>query len=139
MAATTAAINKFTNITNPDCADNLINPSTDKVASITTATESKNRVGDSVEVPYTPPWVQNDYPEPLGGEKDPIPIGPKSSRQVNLSKLSSLESNFDEGYNSDGERGPRCDIIGLEGGQYYDEDYIVKSLENHYDITAVIP
>ena len=93
MAATTAAINEFTN----DCADNRITPSTHTVASITTATESENRVGTSVEVPYTPVRVHNDAPEPLGGEKYPTPIVPESSRQVNLSKLSSLEPNFDGG------------------------------------------
>ena len=124
MAATAAAINKLTTITNPDFSDNLITPSTHTVASITNATEPKNRVGTSVEVPSTPPRVQNDAPEPLGGEKYPAPIGPKSTRQVNLSKFSSLESNFDEGYDSDGERGPWCDVIGLEGEQYYDEDEI---------------
>ena len=70
MAATTAAINKFTT----DCADNIITPSTHTLASITTANESENRVGTSVEVPSTPPRVQNDAPEPLGGEKDPAPI-----------------------------------------------------------------
>ena len=86
MAATTAAIDKFAT----DCADNRITPSTHTVASITTATDSKNRVGMSVEVPSTPIRVQNDAPEPLGGEKEPAPIGPKSPRQVNLSKLSSL-------------------------------------------------
>ena len=96
MAATTAVIEEFTT----DCAENHINPSTHTVASITTATEYKNRVGTSVEVPYTPLRVQNDAPEPLGGEKDPAPIGPESPHQVNLSKLSSLESNFDEGYDS---------------------------------------
>ena len=57
----------------------------------------------------------------MGGEKEPAPIGPESPRQVNISKLSSLESNFDEGYDSDGERGPWCDIIALEGEQDYDE------------------
>ena len=124
MAATMAAINEFTTITNPDCADNRITPSTHTVASITTATESENRVGTSVEVPSTPPRVQHDAPEPLGGEKDPVPIGPESPRRVNLSKLSSLESNFDEGYDSDGERGPWCDVIGLKGEQDYDEDEI---------------
>ena len=124
MAATTAAINEFTTITNPDCAENIITPSTHTVASITTATESENRVGTSVELPSTPPRVQNDAPEPLGGEKDPASIGPKSPRQVNLSKLFSLESNFDEGYNSDGERGTWCGAIGLKGGQGYDEDKI---------------
>ena len=67
MAATTAAIKKNTTITNPDCADNCITPSTHTVSSITTATESENRVWTSVEVPYTPPQVQNDAPEPLGG------------------------------------------------------------------------
>ena len=75
-----------------------------------------------MEVPSTLPRVQNDAPEPLGEEKDPAPIGPKIPRQVNLSKLSSLESNFDEGYDSGGERGPWCDVIGLEGEQDYDED-----------------
>ena len=120
MAATTAAINEFTT----DCADNRITPSTHTVASIATATDSENRVGTSVEVPYTLLRVQNDAPEPLGGENDPAPIGPESPRQVNLSKLSSLESNFDEGYDSDGERGPWCDAIGLEGEQDYDEDEI---------------
>ena len=74
MTATTAAINKFTTITNPGCYDNRITPSTDTVASITTVTESENRLGTSVELPYTPPRVQNDDPEPLGGEKDPAPI-----------------------------------------------------------------
>ena len=69
MAATTAAINEFTTITNLDCADNCITPSTHSVARITTANESENRVGTSVEVPSTPPRVQNDAPEPLGGEK----------------------------------------------------------------------
>ena len=86
MAATTAAFNEFTT----DCADNRITPSIHTVANITTDIESENRVGTSVEVPYTPPWVQNDVPEPLVGEKDPAPIGPESQRQVNLSKLSSL-------------------------------------------------
>ena len=124
MAGTATTINKFTTITNPDCADNHITPSTHTVAIITTTTESENRVGTSVEVPYTPPRVQNDAPEPLGGEKDPAPIVPKSPRQVNLLKFSSLESDFDEGYNSDGERGPWWDVIGLEGEQYYDEDEI---------------
>ena len=93
MADTTAAINEFTT----DCADNRITPYSYTVASITTANESENRVGTSVEVPSTPPRVQNDAPELLVGEKDPAPIGPESPRQVNLSKLSSLESNFDEG------------------------------------------
>ena len=77
-----------------------------------------------MEVPSTPPWVQNDAPEPLGGEKYPAPTGPESPRQFNLSKLSSLESNFDEGYNSDGERGPWCDADGLKGEQDYYEDEI---------------
>ena len=112
MAATTAAIDEFTT----DCADNCITPSTHTVESITTAAESEKRLGTSVEVPSTPLRVQNDAPEPLGGEKDPAPIGPESPPQVNLSKLSSLESNFCEGYDSDGERGPWCDVIGLEGG-----------------------
>ena len=35
--------------------------------------------------------------------------------------MSSLESNFDERYDSDGDRGPKCDVIGLEGEQDYDE------------------
>ena len=74
-----------------------------------------------MEVPYTPLRVQNDAPKSLGGEKDPTPIGPESPCQVNLSKLSLLESNLDEGYNSDGERGPWCDVIGLAGEQYLDE------------------
>ena len=123
MAATTAAIDGFTT----DCADNRITPSTHTVASITTATDSQNRVGTSVEVPSTPLRVQNDAPEPLGGEKDPAPIGPESPRQVNLSKFSSLESNFYEGYDSDSEIGPWCDVIGLGGGQYYDEDQIPET------------
>ena len=72
MAAATAAINEFTT----DCAENCITPSTHIVASITTATEPKNRVGTSAEVPSTPLQVQNDAPEPLGGEKDPAPIRP---------------------------------------------------------------
>ena len=97
MAAMIAAIKECTTITKSDCAENCINLSTHIVERITTATESENRVGNSVKVPSTPPRVQNDAPEPLGGEKDPAPIGPKSPRQVNLSKLSSLESNFDEG------------------------------------------
>ena len=109
MAATTAAIDEFTT----DCADNRINTSTNKLASITTTNDTENRVGTSVEVPSTPLRVQNDAPEPLGGEKYPAPIGPKISRQVNVTKFSSLESNFDEGYDSDGERGPWCDVIGL--------------------------
>ena len=62
MAATTDIINEFTTITNPDCADNHITPSTHTVAMITTANESENRVGTSVEVPSTPPQVQNDAP-----------------------------------------------------------------------------
>ena len=97
MALMAAAINKFTTITNPDCAENLITPSKHTVSSITTATESENRVGTSVEVPSTQLRIQNDAPEPLGGEKDPTPIGPESPRRVNLSKLSSLESNFYKG------------------------------------------
>ena len=84
MAATKAAINEFTTITNPDCADNHITPSTHTLASITNATESKNIVGTSVEVLSKPPRVQNDAPEPLGVEKDPAPIGPESPCQVNL-------------------------------------------------------
>ena len=66
MAATTAAINELTTITNPDCAENCITTSTHTVARITTATESENILGTSVEVPSTPPWVQNDAPDPLG-------------------------------------------------------------------------
>ena len=123
MVVTTAVIDKFTT----DCAENCITTSTHTVGSITTATESENRVGNIVEVPSTPLRVQNDAPEPLGGEKDPSPIGHESPHQVNLSKLSSLESNFDEGYNSDGERGSWCDVIGLEGEQYYDEDEIPET------------
>ena len=123
MAATTAAIDEFTT----DCADNRITPSIHTVASIATANDSENRVGTSVEVPSTPPRVQNDAPEPLGGGKDPTPIGPKSPLQVNLSKLSSLESNFDEGYDSDGERVPWWDVMGLEGEQDYDEDEIPET------------
>ena len=69
MAAATAAINEFTTITNPDCADNHITTSTHTVASITTTTESEDRVWNSVEVPSTPPRVQNDAPDPLSGEK----------------------------------------------------------------------
>ena len=40
---------------------------------------------------------------------------------VKLSKLSSLELNFDEGYDNDGEGGLWCDLIGLEEEQDYDE------------------
>ena len=76
MAAMTSAINEFTTITNPECSENCINPSTHTVLSITTATDSENRVGTSVELPSTPSRVQNDAPDPLGGEKDPAPIGP---------------------------------------------------------------
>ena len=54
------------------------NNNTHTVESITTATESENRVGTSAEVPSTPPQVQHDAPETKGGEKDPAPIGPKS-------------------------------------------------------------
>ena len=122
-AATMAAIDEFTT----DCAENRITPSTHTVEIIATAKDSENREGMSVEVPSRPLRVENNAPEPLGGEKDPAPIGPESPRQVNLSKLSSLESNFDEGYNSDGERGPWCDLIGLEGEQYYDEDEIPET------------
>ena len=119
----TAVSNEFTT----DCADNRITPSPHTLASITIVIESENRVGNSVEVPSTPLRVQNDAPEPLGGEKDPAPIGPEIPRQVNLSKLPSLESNFDERDNSDGESGPWCDVIGLEGDQYYDEDEIPET------------
>ena len=73
MAATTAVINKFTTITNSDCAENRITPSTHIVASITTMPESENRVGTSVEVPSTPPRFQNYAPETLGGKKEPRP------------------------------------------------------------------
>ena len=90
MVVMTATINKFTTITNPDCSDNHITPSIHTVAKITTEIESENRVGTSVEVTSTPPWVQNYAPEPLGGEKDPATIVPKSPRQVNLSTFSSL-------------------------------------------------
>ena len=76
MAATTSAINEFTTITNPDCDENYITPYTHTVASITAMTESENRVGTSVEVPSTPPWVQNDAPDPLEGEKYPASIRP---------------------------------------------------------------
>ena len=38
--------------------------------------------------------------------------------------MSSLGSNFDKGCDSGGERGPWCDVIGLEGDQDYDEDEI---------------
>ena len=41
--------------------------------------------------------------------------------------MSSLESNFDEGYDSDGERGPWCGVIGLEGEKDYDEDEIPET------------
>ena len=71
MAATAAVINKFTTITKPDCAENHITHSTHTVASITITTESKNRVGTTVEEQSTPPRVQNDAPEPLGGQKGP--------------------------------------------------------------------
>ena len=81
MAATTAAINKFTT----NCADNCITPSIHTVASITTPTESENGVGTSAEVPSSQLRFQNNSPEPLGGEKEPTPIRPKSPRQVNLS------------------------------------------------------
>ena len=63
----------------------------------------------------------------MSGENDPAPIGPESPRQVKLSKLSSLESNFDGGCDSNGERGPWCDVIGLKGEQYYDEDEIPET------------
>ena len=85
MAAMTTAIDEFTT----DCADNHISPSTHTVGSITTATESENRVGTIVEVPSTPLQIQNDAPDPLGREKGPEPIRPESPRQVNLFKLSS--------------------------------------------------
>ena len=82
----TAAIDKFTT----DCADNRITPYTHAVARITTASDSENRVGTSVEAPSTLLRVQNNAPESLGGEKDTEPIGPESPRQVNLSNFSSL-------------------------------------------------
>ena len=80
MAATTAAIDEFTT----DCAENRITTSTHTAASITTTTDSENRVGMSVEVPSTPLRVQNYAPEPLGVGKDPAPIVPESPHQVNL-------------------------------------------------------
>ena len=123
MAAITAAMDEFTT----EGADNCITPSTHTVASITTATESENRVGTSVEVSSTQLQVQKDAPETLGGEKDPAQIEPESPCQFNLSKLSSLESNFDEGYGSDGEKSPWCDVFGLEGEQDYDKDEIPET------------
>lgn len=50
----------------------------------------------------------------------------KSLDQVNLLHQSSLESKFDEVYNSDEERGPWCDIIGLDGEQDYEEYEIAE-------------
>ena len=97
MAATTAVIKKFNTATNPDCAENRINTSTHTVASITTSTESENRLGTSVEVPSTPTRVQNYAPETFGREKESALIRPEGPHQVNLSKLSSLEYNFDKG------------------------------------------
>ena len=41
--------------------------------------------------------------------------------------MSSLESNFDQGYDSDGERGPCCGVIGIEGEKDYDEDEIPET------------
>ena len=42
--------------------------------------------------------------------------------------MSSLELNFDEGYKSDGERGPWCDVIGLKGEKNYDE-YAIPEIQ----------
>lgn len=121
-----ATINKFTSVINPDCVDTHITPSKHTVVSITTTVGSENKVGTSVEVPSTLPRVQNDTPEPLNEEKEHAQIIPKSSRQVNLLQLSSLVSKFDQGCDSDDERGPWYDVIGLKGEQDYEEDEIPK-------------
>ena len=34
---------------------------------------------------------------------------------------------MDEEYDSDGERGPWCDVVGLEGEKYYDRDEIPET------------
>ena len=43
------------------------------------------------------------------------------SQQRNLHNLRKIKGGFDEGYDSDGEPGPLCDMEYLEYTQYFDE------------------
>lgn len=54
----------------------------------------------------------------------------KSPREINLSRIATLEKDFNSGYDSDGEIGPFYDCIEFEGDQDFDEDEI----EDFHDV-----
>ena len=51
-------------------------------------------------------------------------LDPQSPHAVNLCDLRKYESRFDQGYDSDGNPGPWCDMVKEEGPQFFEEDFI---------------
>ena len=51
----------------------------------------------------------------------PVVYIPISTQQRNLCNLHNIENRFEEGYDSDGEAGPLCDVDLLEGNEVFYE------------------
>ena len=62
-----------------------------------------------------------------------VPIDSVSPREINLTNIYTNESRFEEGYNSDGNAGPWCEMEELEGIQDFEEADL-REMENFYDL-----
>ena len=58
----------------------------------------------------------------------------ESTRLQNLMNISKLEGQFDDGYDSDGETGPYCNMEQIEGLYIFDEEDIVQYLNNEEEM-----
>ena len=54
----------------------------------------------------------------------------ESPRELNLSKICERDSKFEEGYDSNCDPEPWCDVEAIEGVQDFDEDTIVENFNN---------
>ena len=100
----------------PDGANNLQNPSMNDKESIDGRSPRRKGLRKSPRVLCTPISVEKDNATKLSYDSrsgTPIILSPF---QVDLSSLSALESKFEEGYDSSGEKGPWCDMEEIEGG-----------------------
>ena len=59
----------------------------------------------------------------------------ESPRQKNLSNVAQLESKFEEGYDSDGQAGPWCDLMATEGEQDFEEDLLIEQMPIEEELT----
>ena len=124
--ATIIAINQIMASTTSDKANKCTTPSINDSASIDARSSADNVLGGTVEVLQTPAPVEIRTAEPSRENYCAAPSDTQSPCQRELLGIVTLKSKFEEGYDSDGESGPWCDMEALEGEQDFEEDDLLE-------------